>query len=160
MFLACQDLFDITTLKFSEKSDTLDAECDENMLELKVMEKLRVWLNEECEDRHLSWREASINAGLNPGAISAIMNGQRPGLEICKGLARYFNVSPEKVLRLAGHLPAQPKAPLVEVPYLQEFAQRVFDLPPERQRRVMEAALLLLEIDQGGTDVVKEKVLS
>ena len=118
------------------------------------------WVNEELNRKGIKGAEASRLAGVNVGAISEIINGQTPGLKICFALADFFGTPREKVLRLAGHLPAQPKAPLVEVPYLQEFAQRVFDLPPERQRRVMEAALLLLEIDQGGTDVVKEKVLS
>ena len=63
---------------------------------------LREWLNTECEQRNLSWREASIKAGLYAGSISAIMNGQRPGLETCKALAQAFGVPTEKVLQMAG----------------------------------------------------------
>lgn len=69
---------------------------------------LQDWLVGECERRNLSWREASLGAGLNPGAVSAVMTGIRPGLQICVSLAEYFSVPPEFVLRLAGHLP--PKA--------------------------------------------------
>lgn len=73
------------------------------------MRELREWINAECEKRYLSWRQASIRAGINPGAISNIMNGERPGLEVCKALAQSFGTSPEYVLQLAGHLPAPPK---------------------------------------------------
>lgn len=72
------------------------------------MEQLRDWLNQECDRRNLSWRQASIRAGIHSGAISAIMNGERPGLEVCKALAQSFNASPEYLLRLAGHLPPLP----------------------------------------------------
>jgi len=73
------------------------------------MRELRDWINAECEKRFLSWRQASIRAGINPGAISNIMNGERPGLEVCKALAQSFGTSPEYVLQLAGHLPPPPK---------------------------------------------------
>lgn len=69
------------------------------------MEQLREWVSGECEKRNLTWRDASLRAGVNAGAISAIMNGQRPGLGVCKALARSFSTPTEYVLRLAGHLP-------------------------------------------------------
>ena len=62
------------------------------------------WLVEQCREREVSWREASIGAGVDKGTISAIVRGQQPGLEVCKALAAYFRVPPEHVLRLAGHL--------------------------------------------------------
>ena len=48
---------------------------------------------------------------------------------------------------------------LTDIPLLQEFAERVFALPEERQRRIMEAALLLLEIDSGGPGVTEKAIL-
>jgi transcriptional regulator with XRE-family HTH domain len=68
-------------------------------------DKLVTWLIENCESRNLSWGEASTRAGLNRGAISAIINGQVPGLKVCLALADFFGVTPEFILRLAGHLP-------------------------------------------------------
>jgi len=71
---------------------------------------IAAWLLEECENRNLSWSQASRRAGVSRGMISAIVNGQRPGLETCKALAGFFKVPPERVLRLAGHL-SNPPAP-------------------------------------------------
>jgi transcriptional regulator with XRE-family HTH domain len=73
------------------------------------MDELQAWLREACQQHNLSWREASMRAGVNAGAISAIMNGQRPGFSVCKRLAALFGVSPEYVLRLARHLPPAPE---------------------------------------------------
>ena len=90
------------------------------------VEELRDWLNVECEKRNLSWREASLRAGVYAGAISAIMNGQRPGLEVSKALAQYFGASTEHVLRMAGHLPSLPENGVD--PELQDTANRLIEL--------------------------------
>ena len=90
------------------------------------VEELRDWLNVECEKRNLSWREASLRAGVYAGAISAIMNGQRPGLEVSKALAEYFGASTEHVLRMAGHLPPLPDNGVD--PRLQDTANRLIEV--------------------------------
>ena len=74
------------------------------------MDPLARWLQEQCEQRNLSWARASRQAGVAPNTISGIMNGQRPGLEVSRALAKYFDVSTEFALRLAGHLPPAPTA--------------------------------------------------
>ena len=66
------------------------------------------WLIQACETRGLSWAEASRRAGLSQGTISAIVRGTQPGLEICKGLAGFFGVPLEDVLRMAGHMTPVP----------------------------------------------------
>lgn len=100
------------------------------------MEQLIQWLNEQCEEGNMTWREASLKAGLNPGAISAIMNGQRPGLETCKALAKLFDVPVEFVLRIAGHLPPHPDhadlAPTAQAE-LEEIERIVRGLPEDLQ---------------------------
>jgi len=68
-------------------------------------EKLVDWINAELYTRNLSQTEASKRAGLNPNAISDIVNGAIPGLKVCKGLAAGFGASVVDVLRMAGHLP-------------------------------------------------------
>ena len=88
------------------------------------MEQLREWLNHECEKRNLSWREASLRAGVYAGAVSAIMNGQRPGLDVCKALAQSFGTPVEYVLELAGHLPPS-QAP---DPRLQRLADQLIEM--------------------------------
>ena len=116
------------------------------------MDELRDWLNAECEKRNLSWREASFKAGVAGTTISNIMNGQRPGLEVCKALARSFGVSPEFVLRLAGHLPPEPDPHRIP-PHIREKAERLLDywlkvraLDPESAERLTDIAVLQAEM--------------
>ena len=114
-----------------------------------TVEELRDWLNDACERRNLSWRQASIRAGINPGAISGIMNGERPGLEVCKALAQSFGTSTEYVLRLAGHLPPAPTDDDIP-PELRAKMQRIAEgmarLPEPAQQRIIDAMLLLLDV--------------
>lgn len=77
----------------------------------EALHQLQEWLTEACRERNLSWREASIGAGVNPGAVSAIMSGVRPGLQVVINLAEFFDVPPEFLLRLAGHLPPKRAKP-------------------------------------------------
>ena len=72
---------------------------------------LVAWLTQACEARGLSWAEASRRAGLSQGTISAIVRGTQPGLEICKGLAGFFGVPLEDVLRMAGRMTPVPAPP-------------------------------------------------
>jgi transcriptional regulator with XRE-family HTH domain len=109
------------------------------------MDELKVWLNEECQRHNLSWREASLRAGINSGAISAIMNDQRPGFLVCKRLAALFGVSPEHVLRLAGHLPSAPHAPRRRE--LQEIAEALASLPEGTIRDEAVAAIRAITRD-------------
>jgi transcriptional regulator with XRE-family HTH domain len=116
------------------------------------MEALRDWLTEECNRRNLSWREASVRAGVYPGAVSAIMNGQRPGLEVCKAMARSFGTPPEYVLRLAGHLPPQVDPADID-PELRHTADELLALwrrlkviDPESAERLQRIAVLQAEM--------------
>lgn len=103
---------------------------------------LTEWLREACMKRTLSWREASIKAGVDKGTISAIMRGAQPGLEVCKGLAGLFNVPPEDVLRLAGHLSPNPAA--APVPELVLLMRKVSMLPHPVQQEVARAGQAVL----------------
>jgi hypothetical protein len=84
------------------------------------------------------------------GAISAIMNGQRPGLEVSKSLARFFGASTERVLRMAGHLP--PADDGVD-PRLQDTANRLIEvweilmkLDPEAADNLLRIAIMQAEM--------------
>ena len=105
--------------------------------------ELARWLIEACETRDLSWAEASRRAGLSQGAISAIVRGAQPGLEICKALAGYFGVPPEDVLRLAGHL--APARQETWPPELVALVHEVERLPPPLQRAAIKAWRAVLE---------------
>jgi transcriptional regulator with XRE-family HTH domain len=104
---------------------------------------LAAWLIQACQERGLSWAEASRRAGLSQGAISAIVRGTQPGLEICKALANYFGVPAEEMLRLAGHLP--PARGSAWPPELAALVREVESLPPPLQRATLRAWRAVLE---------------
>lgn len=104
---------------------------------------LVAWLIQACETRGLSWAEASRRAGLSQGTISAIVRGTQPGLEICKGLAAFFGVPLEDVLRLAGHM--WPAAAPTWPPELVALVREVEDLPTPLRRAVIKAWRAVLE---------------
>jgi len=83
-------------------------------------------------------------AGLSHGAISRIVNGERPGLETCKALARYFGVPPEFVLRLAGHVSAAATSNSPRQDYL---AKLLSTLTPARRDLIVENAIALAEFE-------------
>ena len=111
---------------------------------------LVAWLIQACETRGLSWAEASRRAGLSQGTISAIVRGTQPGLEICKGLAGFFGVPLEDVLRLAGHL--TPARAATWPPELVALVQEVDDLPPPLKRAAIKAWRAVLEGIQAERD--------
>ena len=67
------------------------------------------WLETEIQQRSWSYRELSRRANLSPTIVSKVMTqASLPGLQFCIGIAQALNISPEFVLRKAGHLPALP----------------------------------------------------
>jgi transcriptional regulator with XRE-family HTH domain len=64
---------------------------------------LASFLDEQCKQRNLSWREASLQAGLDHGAISRFIRGTQPNTATSHKLAKFFGVDPDIVLQLAGH---------------------------------------------------------
>lgn len=105
------------------------------------MEKLQKWLRERCEESSLTWREASIKSNLNPGAISAIMSGQVPGLETCKKLAKFFRISVVDVLNWAGHIERLPaNSPLFYDSLFADFADCWLYIDPEDRKALLHFA--------------------
>lgn len=67
---------------------------------------LGTWLREECDHRKLSWRAASLNAGLGATAVYGIIRGMSvPDPATLRKLADYFAVPYQYLMELAGHLP-------------------------------------------------------
>jgi len=92
------------------------------------------WLYAEIEKRDLSLRQLGRMAGVSAVAISNVLNENRkPGIRLCRGLARAFQIPPEDVLRRAGLLPPAPpeSASLNEALFL--FRQ----LHPDTQDQVL-----------------------
>jgi transcriptional regulator with XRE-family HTH domain len=67
------------------------------------MGNLPEFLINECRERGLSWRQASLKAGLDHSAISRFVRGTQPNPESCAKLAGYFGYNPDHILVLAGH---------------------------------------------------------
>lgn len=89
--------------------------------------------------RHLAKR-----AEVSPAVISLVLSAkQKPGIELCKGLARAFKVPPEQVMRTAGLLPAiHGNEGVVE---LMEVAR---SLTPDNRHQVTRIARLMLREQQ------------
>lgn len=69
--------------------------------------KLITWINDELEKRGWSYGELARRSGITGAAISHLVNGRnRPGFELCTGVAQAFGVDPVFVLRLAELLPS------------------------------------------------------
>lgn len=94
------------------------------------MSKLTNWINTQLNQYSWGYNELARQAGLSSGTISNLMaNRTKPGLDLCIGIARAFNVSPEGVLRLAGLLPSIPINAIQEEKMLYAFRQ----LDPDEQ---------------------------
>lgn len=64
------------------------------------------WLNTEMDRRGWNYSELARRAGLNASTLSKAISGyNRPGLELCVGVAEALGVPPETVMRRAGLLP-------------------------------------------------------
>ena len=88
---------------------------------------------------------------MSQGTISAIVRGTQPGLEICKGLAGFFGVPLEDVLRMAGHMTPAPVPPWP--PEMGALVREVEDLPPPVRRAVIQAWRAVLEGIQAERDL-------
>jgi transcriptional regulator with XRE-family HTH domain len=100
------------------------------------------WLVEEVNKRGWSFRELGRRAGLSSGAISKVITGvSLPGWEFCRRVARAFNVPPEKVFRLAGLLPPEPR----ETTNMREITHLFSQLSPEDQERFIAFVRTFLE---------------
>ena len=68
------------------------------------MEEFVEFLLRECEKRNLSFRQASLRAGLDHGAVSRYVNGTRLARRSAKKLAKFFGVLEREMLVMTGHM--------------------------------------------------------
>lgn len=73
------------------------------------------WLDEQLAERSWNRSELARRAGFTHSALSHIYSGARkPGMELCTGIARALNISPEVVFEKAGLLPTStPTDPII-----------------------------------------------
>lgn len=99
-----------------------------------MAETLSGFLREECTRRGLSWRAASLGAGLGATSVYGIIRGVSvPEPETLRKLAAFFDVSEQYLMELAGHLtPGQTDA----VDIGRALRSRYRDLPPQAVREI------------------------
>ena len=74
--------------------------------EIQTHRPWAVLLEELCRARNESYRQASLAAGLDHGAVHRFVKGnQRPHRESCIALAHHFGLNPNEILVAAGHEP-------------------------------------------------------
>lgn len=67
--------------------------------------ELSDFLTQQCQERRLSFRSLSVNAGLSPGTVHNIVNGKfRPNISTLNALADYLGVKREYLWQMAGLL--------------------------------------------------------
>ena len=72
------------------------------------------WLQGELDKRNWSGNELARKSGFTSAMMSRVLGGQRPGLEVCKGIAAAFNYPAHFILIKAGHLPSPTGDPLYD----------------------------------------------
>jgi transcriptional regulator with XRE-family HTH domain len=67
--------------------------------------ELADFLAQQCEEKRLSFRGLSVNAGLSPGTVHNIVSGKfRPNVSSLNALADYLGVKREYLWQMAGLL--------------------------------------------------------
>ena len=70
-----------------------------------VNKELSEFLTQQCEERRLSFRSLSVNAGLSPGTVHNIVRRKyRPNISSLNALADYLGVKREYLWQMAGLL--------------------------------------------------------
>lgn len=101
-------------------------------------EPLRTRVLQLLEQKNETYREASLDSGLDHQAVRRILGGRRPAMHICILMADHFGVNPNEFLQLA------------DWPPLKAFdihAASAENLPPE----AVEVALDIARIPDPGT---------
>lgn len=108
------------------------------------METFVNWINTELNDRGWSRSEAARRGGFSSSTLDKVIGGySRPGLVLCRGLARAFGISQDEVFRLAGLLPSQatPRVRARRIVYEADIGDRILalwrGLTPEDQALVL-----------------------
>ena len=100
-----------------------------------------------CAEQNLTMREVSLRAGMPEGAISTILRRfptVRPRVQTLQAIANVLHADIFELMRRAGYdVPVMPEAQLHR---LSDFLDRMHELPPEQQRKLMDAFLLMLEV--------------
>ena len=116
-------------------------------------------LEELCQARNESYRQASLAAGLDHGAVHRFVKGnRRPHRESCIALAHHFGLNPNELLAAAGHEPLPWFDPSLTNPgdypfEVKQVAEALIRIASPRLRReVCEAVEALAQAVLGGQE--------
>lgn len=116
---------------------------------------LAVFLDNQCKKRGLSWREASLGAGLDHGAISRFIRGTTPSPDSCQKLAAFFGVPEDVPLVLAGHKHNSTSHPgKSKAAYVAEYL--IDQLPEHRQREVLAIIRIMLQFHEEYSERIRD----
>lgn len=116
---------------------------------------LAVFLDNQCKKRGLSWREASLGAGLDHGAISRFIRGTTPSPDSCQKLAAFFGVPEDVLLVLAGHKLISDGGPSKsKTTYIAEYL--INQLPPDKQREALEIIRVMLRFHEEHMERIRD----
>ncbi len=109
-----------------------------------MAETLAGFLRRECERRGLSWRAASLGAGLGATSVYGIIRGVSvPEPETLRKLAAFFSVSDQYLKELAGHLTPGKRGDEQDIG--RALRSRYRDLPPEAVREIEDFIAFIYE---------------
>lgn len=103
-----------------------------------MSDTFKTWLSEELVKRGWSHNELGRRANISQTAVSNVISGNRkPGADFCIKVAQALGEAPEKVLRLAGILPASLTS---DDDTLQELIELARSLHPEDREELLKYA--------------------
>ncbi len=109
------------------------------MYNFNMSEEFVTWLNDELNKRGWSNSELGRRANKSPAAISMVLSGQnKPGWDLCHGIARAFGIPSEQVFRLTELMPKLPASENEET--LQNLLELVRLMDVEERREILKYA--------------------
>lgn len=107
------------------------------------------WLDHELSVHGWSQSEAARRGNISASTIQQVIAGTtRPGVKLCRGIARAFNMPAEDVMRRAGLLPLPPGATENDRRSLRDAMRKFERLTEQDQRRVSDLINRLLGDDE------------
>jgi transcriptional regulator with XRE-family HTH domain len=119
-----------------------------------MYDKLITFIEQELETRGWSHRELARRADVSQTAVSSTLAGQRrPGADFCIKIAKALSEPPEKLLRLAEHLP--PLSASEDNPLVKEILDTVRNMSPDKLQESLNYIRYLYQLQEEEINVGK-----
>lgn len=109
------------------------------------------WLNEQMRQRNWSQADLALAAGIGPSAVSKLLTSEskRPDPVSILGIAKAFDIAPEKVYRAAKLLPTYP-----EIPELEDLVMFLSQLSTHERQEIVMIAQAKVQFNKKGYAIV------